>query len=110
MECRYCGEGIFGGKGDYWHTETDVMECADAMHKLAYPLEQTNWHNEVFEEMGWLLDANVKEPEVNWDEWYDIEVVTREAVDHGRANPQRCDLCGTRTGLHGFSFGKDGKY
>lgn len=59
----------------------------------------TNWHNEVFEEMGWLLDAHSKQP----------ASFTME-VSPSVSNPQRCDLCGTRTGLHGFSFDKDGKY
>jgi hypothetical protein len=35
--CKYCGESIVGGKGDYWHGSYDgSMRCADGQH-LAEP-------------------------------------------------------------------------
>lgn len=89
----------------------------------------TNWHNEVFEEMGWLLDANdVEEPEfelddefkpyfedypIDWENLSDldtIKIATRIPKNHGKSSSSRCDSCGGINGLHGFSFDREGKY
>lgn len=55
----------------------------------------TNWHNEIFIEEGWY---DIDEEKVNEE----------DKADHGPGT--YCRLCGTRTGLHSFSFGKDGTY
>lgn len=38
MKCKYCGEEIYGGKGDYWHMKWGNMRC-EGRRELAYPEE-----------------------------------------------------------------------
>lgn len=38
--CKYCRRTIYGGKGDYWHTDTNLMQCKGGT-KLAYPTAWT---------------------------------------------------------------------
>lgn len=58
----------------------------------------TNWWNEIHEEEGWFADYIFNgEQEIRKD---------KKVKDDA---PGFCRVCGTRTGLHGFSFErKDG--
>lgn len=50
-----------------------------------------DWHTDMFEDM----------------QWYNIQKKKNDVVETPPQN--RCSICGTRTGLHGFSFGQKGR-
>lgn len=60
-----------------------------------------NWHNEVLRDEGW-FDYIFNGEESN-------EVAEPKHYET-KTRASQCDLCGTRTGLHGFSFDKEGRY
>lgn len=60
---------------------------------------ETNWYNEMFKELGWIPDELI----------FDTEEPDHGKMERSQTEPkrsERCSFCGTRTGLHGFSFDK----
>lgn len=55
----------------------------------------SNWHNEVFDDLGWFAD-------------YIFGNKAPKPVKHGPG--AYCPHCGTVTGQHGFSFNSEGRY
>ena len=59
----------------------------------------SNWYNEMFRELGWIPDELI----------FDTEEPERGKMEGKYAErkvTERCSICGTRTGMHGFSFNK----
>lgn len=73
---------------------------------------ETNWWNEVHEEAGWFNEVLKEETTVHADGTksnYLLLRTVRKEVENAtmeRSYSGQCQICGTRTGLHGFSFTK----
>lgn len=75
----------------------------------------SNWWNDVHREEGW-FEERLQEASV--DEFGVPVPVVMEKVINKYAPKQSekeaansyCEFCGTRTGLHGFAFNREGEY